>query len=127
MNDTALIAVIIVCVTAIAVHVANLHHQRQRQRDLTRERQEDDRLERVSQRLHSERMAQADREHAAVMSSIVHAKDVLADVMRYAQRAEGAKVEVKDIVAGLNTNWDAIESRLQNIETALGWSRRGEP
>ena len=127
MNDTALIAVIIVCVTTIAVHVANLHHQRQRQRDLVRERQEDDRLERVSQRLHAERMVQADREHAAVMSSIVHAKDVLADVTRYAQRAEAAKVEVKDIVAGLNTNWDAIESRLQNIETALGWSRRGEP
>ena len=126
MNVLALIAVVIVCVTAIAVHVANLHHQRERQRDLVRERQEDDRLEKVSQRLHAERMAQNDRQMELWLSRASAAFSTLELVTEQANRAEAAGVDVKDIVKALDTNFGAIESRLVSIETGLGWTKRPE-
>ena len=81
----------------------------------------------MTQRLHAERMAQLERVQSALDSRAADAFMTLSKVTGIAEEAAASKVEVKDIIAGLNTNWDAIESRLQNIETALGWSRRGEP
>lgn len=126
MNNTALIAVIIVCVTVAVLYALGCYHHRQQQRDRVIERQEDDRLERVSQRLHSERMAQAERAQAALITRVDMVHDLLTQVTAQADRAEAAKVEVADIVKALDTNFGAIESRLVNIETGLGWTKRPE-
>ncbi len=78
----------------------------------------------MSQRLHAERMAQAERmdETLKRRADIAHA--VLDEVRRMVEEGAASKIQVDEIVKGLGMQFDAIESRLITIETALGWTSR---
>jgi hypothetical protein len=117
VNELALIATALVCLTVLAYHALKLHHQRCLRAELVKERE-------------------ADAAHAAEMETTLNLVRQVRDQVfdskleaeRHAGAAKKAKADFDAVVAGLNTNFETVETnfkatngRVQACEVALGW------